>query len=134
MAQNIADALKIPHLEYDLIYAEVKIDRKNYRTWLTRSIDFKKPGEHKLAFETYYEINKNPDEDVWEFIVRSRLEQYFYQIFLLDYLICNRDRHGANTEILEKQEPIARLPYLITDSPSCFPVIMTARQWKALIG
>lgn len=103
MAQNIADALKIPHLEYDLIYAEVKIDRKNYRTWLTRSIDFKKPGEHKLAFETYYEINKNPDEDVWEFIVRSRLEQYFYQIFLLDYLICNRDRHGANTEILEKQ-------------------------------
>ena len=60
-------------------------------------------GEHKLAFETYYEINKNPDEDVWAFIVRNRLEQYFYHIFILDYLICNRDRHGANIEVLEKK-------------------------------
>ncbi len=103
VAQNIAAALKIPHLEYDLIYADVEIDHKQYRTWLARSADFKMAGEHKLAFETYYEINKNPDEDVWAFIVRNRLEQYFYHIFILDYLICNRDRHGANIEVLEKK-------------------------------
>lgn len=103
VAQNIAAALKIPHLEYDLIHAEVKIDGKKYRTWLTRSADFKKPGEHKLAFETYYEITKLLDEDVWTFILRNQLEQYFYHIFLLDYLICNRDRHGANIEVLEKK-------------------------------
>lgn len=103
VAQNIAAALKIPHLEYDLIHAEVKIDGKNYRTWLTRSADFKAPGEHKLAFETYYEITKLPDEDVWTLILRNQLEQYFYHIFLLDYLICNRDRHGANIEVLEKK-------------------------------
>lgn len=103
VAQNIADALGIPHLEYDLICADVRIDSRDYRTWLTRSTDFKDPGEHKLAFETYYEINKMPDEDVWAYIVRSQLEQYFYNIFVLDYLICNRDRHGANIEVLEKK-------------------------------
>lgn len=42
-------------------------------------------------------------EEVWPFIVRNQLEQYFYQVFLLDYLICNRDRHGANVEVLEKR-------------------------------
>ncbi len=103
VAQNIAVALRIPHLVYDLIHADVNIDNKTYRTWLTRSMDFKSPGEHKLAFETYCEINKEPAEDSWAFIVRSRLEQYFYNIFVLDYLICNRDRHGANIEVLEKK-------------------------------
>lgn len=102
VAQNIAAALGIPHLEYDLIFADVKIDGKNYQTWLTRSQDFKAPGEHKLAFETYYEINKKSGEEVWPFIVRHNLEPYFYEMFLLDYLICNRDRHGANIEVLEK--------------------------------
>lgn len=103
VAQNIAAALKIPHLEYDLFSAEVKIDGKHYRTWLTRSTDFKTVGEHKLAFETYYEMTRLEDEDVWTFILRNQLNQYFYNIFILDYLICNRDRHGANIEVLEKK-------------------------------
>lgn len=103
VVQNIAAALKIPHLEYDLFSAEVKIDGKHYRTWLTRSTDFKTVGEHKLAFETYYEMTRLEDEDVWTFILRNQLNQYFYNIFILDYLICNRDRHGANIEVLEKK-------------------------------
>lgn len=103
VAQNLADALNIPHLEYDLIHASVKMNDKIYETWLTKSRDFKKAGEHKLAFETYYEINRDSGEEVWPFVVRNQLEQYFYQVFLLDYLICNRDRHGANIEVLEKR-------------------------------
>lgn len=103
IAQNLADALGIPHLAYDLLHAKVKIDNKIYETWLTRTADFKREREHKLTFETYYEINRIPGEEVWPFIVRSGLEQYFYEVFLLDYLICNRDRHGANIEVLEKQ-------------------------------
>lgn len=48
-------------------------------------------------------MKRNSGEDVWSFIVRNGLQEYFYQIFLLDYLICNRDRHGANIEVLEKK-------------------------------
>lgn len=64
----------------------MKIDNKIYDTWLTRTTDFKREGEHKLTFETYYEINRLSGEEVWPFIVRSKLEQYFYEVFLLDYL------------------------------------------------
>lgn len=102
VAGNIADALNISHLHYDLLHANVRVNDKIYETWLTRSSDFKKRGEHKLTFETYYEVKRNSGEDVWSFIVRDGLQEYFYQIFLLDYLICNRDRHGANIEVLEK--------------------------------
>lgn len=103
VAGNIADALNISHLQYDLLHANVRVNDKIYETWLTRSSDFKKRGEHKLTFETYYELKRNSGEDVWSFIVRDGLQEYFYQIFLLDYLICNRDRHGANIEVLEKK-------------------------------
>lgn len=103
VAGNIADALNISHLHYDLLHANVRINDKIYETWLTRSSDFKKRGEHKLTFETYYEVKRNSGEDVWPFIVRNGLQEYFYRIFLLDYLICNRDRHGANIEVLEKK-------------------------------
>lgn len=103
VAGNIADALHIPHLQYELIPAKVNVGSKIYETWLVRSADFKKPGEHKLTFETYYEVNREPKEDIWSFIMRNELEEYFYQVFLLDYLICNRDRHGANIEVLEKK-------------------------------
>lgn len=101
VAQNVAEILKIPHLVYELIYADIKVDGKIHETWLTRAEDFKRDGEHKLTFETYYEM-LSEKEDIWQFIERQGIQTYFYQLFLLDYLICNRDRHGANIEVLEK--------------------------------
>lgn len=102
VAQNIAGILQIPHLHYELIHADIQIDHKIYETWLTRSRDFKRPGEHKLTFETYYEMARMERESIWDFILRQGLEEYFQDLFLLDYIICNRDRHGANIEVLEK--------------------------------
>lgn len=33
---------------------------------------------------------------------------YVYQMLTVDYLICNRDRHGANIELLIDEEGKAR--------------------------
>ena len=107
VAQNVADILGIPHLRYELLYADIQIDGKDYVTWLTVSQDFKREGEHKLTFETYYEMARQGQETVWDFILRQGMTVYFYELFLLDYIICNRDRHGANIEVLidETEEP-----------------------------
>lgn len=101
IVQNIADILGIGHLHYDLIHARVNINDKIYETWLTKSADFKRAGEHKLTFEAFYDINRIDKESVWQFIKQNGFQQYFYEMFLLDYIICNRDRHGANIEVLE---------------------------------
>ena len=104
VAQNIADLLHIEHLTYDLVYCKVKVANNILDTWVTRSKDFKSPGESKMTFETYYDILSMDEEDKFHFIKRFGLEEYFFNMFLLDYLICNRDRHGANIEVLQKED------------------------------
>ena len=46
------------------------------------------------------EIVRHDNEDILTFIKRMGLKEYFYNMFLFDYIICNRDRHGANIEVL----------------------------------
>ena len=41
-----------------------------------------------------------PDESALEFCTRMGWEDYIYQMLVVDYLILNRDRHGANIEVL----------------------------------
>ncbi len=47
-----------------------------------------------------YDLHRREKESPLEFFVRIGWEKYVYQMLLVDYLICNRDRHGANIEIL----------------------------------
>ena len=39
-------------------------------------------------------------ESALDFCVRKGWEEYIYQMLVVDYLILNRDRHGANIEVL----------------------------------
>lgn len=110
VAQNVADLLEIEHLKYDLVYCKVKVANHIFETWVTRSKDFKNSGESKMTFETYYDILCIDGEDKFDFIKRLELEEYFYNMFLLDYLICNRDRHGANIEVLQKEDSYRLAP------------------------
>ena len=110
VAQNIADLFHMEHLTYDLVYCKVKVSNNMFETWITCSEDFKQPGESKMTFETYYEILRKDGEDIFQFIKRMELEEYFYNMFLFDYLICNRDRHGANIEVLQKEDSYRLAP------------------------
>lgn len=110
VAQNIADLFNIQHLAYDLVYCTVQVADRIFETWVTCSRDFKNPGESKMTFETYYDILHMDGEDKFHFIKRLELEEYFYNMFLLDYLICNRDRHGANVEVLQKGDEYRLAP------------------------
>ena len=46
-----------------------------------------------------YDLHRREKESPLEFFVRIGWQKYVYQMLLVDYLICNRDRHGANIEI-----------------------------------
>ena len=100
IACRIMEQLNINHLDYHLAKAEVMINGKEYETYLNYSYDFKKPGESKITFEKYYEMNKEYKEDVKSFVNRMNFTNEIYQMHIIDFLINNRDRHGANIEIL----------------------------------
>ncbi len=100
VVQRLLDFLGIEHLEYALIHALVSIDGKEYETYLCESEDYKGADEGKISLEDYYAINREDGESPFDFCQRMGWEKYIYEMFLIDYLVLNRDRHGANIEVL----------------------------------
>ena len=92
--------LGVGHLSYELIHADIEVENRIFRTWLCASEDFKKPGESKIAIDDYFRINAIPGESHYDFCLRMGFGEYIDQMLAVDYLILNRDRHGANIEVL----------------------------------
>ena len=101
IADRLQTLLGIEHVSYQLIHADIIVDEKEIDTYVCVSEDFKKPGESKIAFEDFFQIYRNADEKELDFCVRMGWRKQIDDMLLLDYLILNRDRHGANLEVLK---------------------------------
>lgn len=100
VADRLLTILGIEHLDYQLVHACVTLDGRVLETWLNVSDDFKAPGESKIALDTYYELEREPTESPLDFCLRMGWGDYMWRMLIVDYLILNRDRHGANIEVL----------------------------------
>ena len=109
VASRLMSVLGVEHLEYRLVHALVRVNGKEYTTWLNRSRSFRKKGERKQALDTFYELNREKGESPLELCSRYGWETQIKKIMLIDYLIANRDRHGANIEVLQSSVGDLRL-------------------------
>ena len=100
IVDRLLNILGVEHLSYNLIHADIEIAGKKYRTWLCSSEDFKERGESKIALDDYYTANAIPGESHYDFCRRNGWETYIDKMLAVDYIILNRDRHGANIEVL----------------------------------
>ena len=100
IVDRLLTILGIPHLSYQLIHADIMVDGKVHEVYLCASEDFKEKGESKIALDAYKEREGHEVESALDFCVRKGWEEYIYQMLVVDYLILNRDRHGANIEVL----------------------------------
>lgn len=100
VASRLMSILGVEHLEYRLIHALVLVDGIERETWLNRSRSFRVQGERKQELDTFYDLNKMPGESPLELCERFGWLEQIQKIMLVDYLIANRDRHGANIEVL----------------------------------
>ena len=100
IVDRLLTILGVEHLEYQLIHADVEVDGKVYDTWLCASKDFKRRGETKSALDNYYQMNRQGNESRYDFCVNHGWQGYIDTMLAIDYLILNRDRHGANIEVL----------------------------------
>lgn len=101
---RLLNYLGIEHLDYDLVHAKVVVDDREHETYFSSSKDFKKLGDSKNTFETYYELEKLKGETVIEFCRRKGWKKKIDEMMLIDFLVLNRDRHGANIEVLKSRE------------------------------
>lgn len=100
IVDRLLTILGVEHLEYQLIHADIELDGRIHETWLCASKDFKQKGETKAALDNYYQINRMANESRYEFCVNNGWQKYIDTMLAVDYLIMNRDRHGANIEVL----------------------------------
>lgn len=100
IVDRLLSLLGVEHLNYRLIHADVEMDGKVYDTWLCESKDFKKRGETKAALDNFYQINREENESRYDFCKKNGWQRYIDTMLVVDYLILNRDRHGANIEVL----------------------------------
>jgi len=103
IVDRLLTILGIPHLEYHLIHADVVIDDISYETYLCMSEDFKERGEGKIALDAFFQAERTQNENLLDFCIRNGWEEYIYQMLVVDFLILNRDRHGANIEVLRNK-------------------------------
>ena len=106
VVDRLLEILGIEHVHYQLIHADVLVDGKVHDTWLNASEDFKAPGESKISLDMYYELERDEGESPLEFCERQGWKHQIWQAMVVDYLVLNRDRHGANLEVL--RNPRAR--------------------------
>lgn len=104
IVSRLMDVLRMEHVSYGLIHALVMVDGRERETWISVSENFRRDNEEKLAYDLFYDLQKEENESPLEFAVRHGWERYMYQMFCVDYLVANRDRHGSNLEILRNEE------------------------------
>jgi len=117
VASRLGELLGLPVLHYDLIDALIRIDTKyrenavELRSFLCRSVEFGRGDESKSSLGAWYKwhfrSNFNVEANLRK--VSLYISDYIDKLFIFDYLICNRDRHEANIEVLIKKDGKLRL-------------------------
>lgn len=100
IASRVGKLMGFPTLDYWLCKGRVSIDNELIYTVFCASNDFNIDKKKKVSIETLFTLKKRDNEDILQFCDRYGLSEYIYSIMIFDYVICNRDRHGANIEFL----------------------------------
>lgn len=109
IVSRLLDCLHIEHVSYTLIRARVLIDGREYTTWMCSSANFRKPGESKMGLDVYYDLQKQEGETPLDFCLRMGWGRSISCMMLADFLVSNKDRHGANIEVLMEKDGSVRL-------------------------
>lgn len=95
-------------VDYKLIKARVKVYGKIYETYASVSEDYSKGYDSRCSFEHLREMNMGLSQE--EFITKFNFSKSIKDIIIVDFLIIGRDRHGANIEVLLKNNKYTIAP------------------------
>lgn len=104
IVDRLLTILGIEHLNYQLISADICIDDKVISTYVCASENYRNRAEDKIALDVFYEAGHVEDESPLDFCIRMGWGNYIWQMLIVDFLILNRDRHGANIEVLRDRK------------------------------
>lgn len=109
LVSRVSDLLGFPNAGYGLLEAKVRLVDRVYETFLCKSANFKRVGESRLSLESYCDLNGIRKGSLKSLIFKPFFGDLMNMLFL-DYLIDNRDRHGANVELLMSSSGVRLAP------------------------
>jgi len=84
----------------------VNIDDREHETYVYAAKSYKTTGS-RVAFEDFYVDNRlSEKESPLDLCKRFGWTDVIYKMLIFDYLIINRDRHGANLEVLKNGDTL----------------------------
>ena len=104
IVDRLLTLLGIEHLHYQMIHADILVDEKPLETYVCASENFRARSEDKQAIDTAYESERLEGESALDFCLRMGWADYIWKMLVVDFLILNRDRHGANIEVLRNKK------------------------------
>ena len=115
IANRLCELFGFDYLPYDLHYAKTKTEMCEYTSWLVSSKNYKEENEQRITLEMYLQTNDcnttNYDE-TFKFILQlpEDIVQSLFNLCVIDFIIYNRDRHGANIELLVNNDSMRLAP------------------------
>lgn len=109
IVSRLLDLLGIPHLEYKGATSRIVLVDRERVEYVCYSDNFRKANDSKMALDTYYELYGKHFGSVEAMLREMGYSEYLDQMILVDFLIVNRDRHGANLEVLYSESDGIRL-------------------------
>lgn len=122
LISDILTALNIPCLTYTGERALININGRMLEAYVCISRDFKQPGEDKLPFDFYYKLCGEEGEDALSFCKRIGIFGSIEYMLLSDFLFINRDRHGANIELIKNGSSVRAAPLFDNGFPPVAPL------------
>ncbi|MDO5449220.1 MAG: hypothetical protein Q4F70_06430 [Clostridia bacterium] len=101
---RLLTVLGIDHLNYQLIYSDITVNGEILDTYVCASENFREAEEEKMALDVFYESEHMDGESPYDFCSRMGWGKYINQMLVVDFLVLNRDRHGANIEVLRNKK------------------------------
>lgn len=109
IAARLMDVLGVPHVRYSLVHARIELGGKEFSTWVNASKSYRHSNEAKQSFSQFFAQYATPSETPLQLYERLGWGTQARQMLLVDYLIINQDRHGANVEVLTLPDGSRRL-------------------------
>lgn len=109
LVSRLANLFGFSNTGYELVEAKVRLVDKVYETFLCKSANFKKVGESRVSLESYCDLSGLRKGSLKILIFKPFFRDLMNMLFL-DYLIDNRDRHGANIELLSSKNGVRLAP------------------------
>lgn len=99
IVSRLCDILGINCVSQKLVNCKVRINNVLYNTYACKSLDYKQ-RDSRLTCGELVKYNRLINESPLQTLNRLGFSEFTNTLFLLDFLIIDRDRHDANIEFL----------------------------------